>query len=246
MNHKESETRVRNIKTGIDTMNNNLNDKPYIPTAYDHYILKTLPYVQEFYQQTISMIRQYGRETGKLLDLGCGTGMLEKLLREAFPELAIVAVDPSEDMLKEAEEKQVPEVEYRLGTSQELSDIEEYDVITAIMSHHLMQPEERKDVISKIYRALKKEGVFISFENVLPEEDDYLKENELSRWQQFQIEAGKPEEDAESHRARCGVFYFPITVKEHIRLLKEAGFQHVYVFWKTYMQMGIMGIKGNR
>lgn len=216
--------------------------RPYVPAEFDQYIQSTLPYVREFYLQTLSMIRQYENTEGKLLDLGCGTGMLEMLLREAFPGLSLEGVDPSEEMLGVAKLKEIPNVVFRKGTSQELHAKEAYDIITAIEVHHFLQPEERKAVVSNIFHALKEGGIYIAFENVLPE-DPELKEQELNRWKDFQIAAGKTAEEAELHKKRCGIFYFPITVEEHIRLLKDTGFRHVYVFWRSHMQMGIMGIR---
>ena len=216
--------------------------KPYAESEYDEYILSTLPYVTEFYGQAISLIRQYGNPEGNLLDLGCGTGMFEKLLRSAFQTLTITGIDPSAEMLKEAKKKRIPEVEFREGISMNLNVKEKYDAVTAIMVHHFMQPDERRCVTTKILHALKKGGIYISYENVIPE-DEFLKEKELDRWQEFQITAGKPEEKAEEHRQRCGVYYFPITAEDHIHLLKETGFKYVNVFWKSYMQMGIFGIK---
>lgn len=225
-------------------MDNMLSSRPYAPAEFDQYILSTLPYVREFYLQTLSMIHQYGKTEGKLLDLGCGTGMLEKLLREDFPGLSLEGIDPSEEMLIVAKQKQIPNVVFRQATSQEIHAEDEYDIITAIEVHHFLQPDERKAVVSNVFRALKEGGIYIAFENVLPEDSD-LKEQELNRWKNFQIAAGKTEEEAELHKKRCGIFYFPVTVEDHIRLLKETGFRHVYVFWRSHMQMGIMGIKGS-
>lgn len=224
-------------------MNEELRSKiPYKPDDYDHYITYTLPFIRDMYGQVVSMVKNYGNTRGKMLDLGCGTGMLEKLIREALPELSIVAVDPSEKMLQQAREKQIPNVEYQKGISQEITYEDEFDLVTAIMSHHFMQADVRRETTAKVYKALKENGIFLCFENVIPE-DSFIKDKELSRWEAFQIKAGKDAEEAAEHRARCGVFYFPITVEEHVDLLKKVGFRYVYVFWRSYMQMGIMGIK---
>lgn len=216
--------------------------KPYVASEYDEYILSTLPYVKEFYGQAISLIRHYGNPEGSLLDLGCGTGMFEKLLRNEFPALSITGIDPSPEMLKEAEKKKIPEAQFRDGVSMDLNEKDTYDVVTAIMVNHFLKTEERRIVTEKILCALRNCGLYISYENVIPN-DEFLKEKELDRWQEFQIAAGKPEEKATEHRQRCGVYYYPITVEEHVGLLKETGFRHVYVFWKSYMQMGILGMK---
>ena len=54
---------------------------------------------------------------------------------------------------------------------------------------------------------------------------------------------GRLEEEADAHIDRCGVSYFPISMEAHMELLKRVGFRSVYVFWKSGMQMGIMGVK---
>ena len=73
--------------------------------------------------------------------------------------------------------------------------------------------------------------------------DSEVKEAELLRWGRYQQRHGKTQEEAKAHNARCGVNYFPLTVSAHIRLLKQTGFRHVHVFWYSYMQMGIYGVK---
>lgn len=56
-------------------------------------------------------------------------------------------------------------------------------------------------------------------------------------------ERKKATENVYKSLKKGGVNYFPLTVPEHIQLLKQTGFQHVYVFWYSYMQMGIYGVK---
>ena len=89
---------------------------------------------------------------------------------------------------------------------------------------------------------MKKGGIYISFENVVPS-DEEIKNKELLRWGKYQQRHGKTETEAKAHNARCGVNYFPLTVEEHIELVKKTGFKYVHVFWYSYMQMGIYAIK---
>ena len=93
-----------------------------------------------------------------------------------------------------------------------------------------------------VYHALKKGGIYICFENIIPE-DDELKTFELLRWGRYQQRRGKTEEEAKAHNARCGKDYFPLTMSQHIELLKNIGFSKVHIFWISYMQMGIYAIK---
>ena len=37
---------------------------------------------------------------------------------------------------------------------------------------------------------------------------------------------------------------FPITIEEHIKLLRECGFKSVDVLWTSYLQAGFWAVKG--
>lgn len=44
-------------------------------------------------------------------------------------------------------------------------------------------------------------------------------------------------------RNRRGVEVFPITLEQHIELLKKCGFRSVNVLWASYLQAGFWAIK---
>ena len=221
----------------------NDNTTPMAASVYDKEINNTIPYYSAFYQQTFEVIEQMNFSNLYWLDLGCGTGSLEKLAFERFTNLQFVVVDPSEKMLQEAKGKLGNQkIQYLCGDSVSIKYDSCFDVATAIQSHHYMQEEERKKATEKVYQALKKGGIYISFENVVPA-DETIKSMELLRWRKYQQRHGKTEQEAKAHNARCGVNYFPITIEEHMKLMKSAGFEHVHMFWYSYMQMGIYAIK---
>ena len=76
---------------------------------------------------------------GMVLDLGCGTGAMLKIIHEKYPELKLAGVDASSQMLAQAR-KIVPEAVLTEG------DIEEgvtgrFDVILSLnVLHHLRDP----------------------------------------------------------------------------------------------------------
>lgn len=221
----------------------NDNTTPMSAGTYDKEINNTIPYYSEFYDQTLDVIEQCDYEELHWLDLGCGTGSLEKLALQRFTNAQFVLVDPSEKMLEKAKEKlQDQNIQYMCGNSVSIDFDSSFDVVTAIQSHHYMHEDERKKATENVYKALKKGGIYISFENVVPEDTD-IKEMELLRWGRYQQRHGKTQAEAKAHNARCGVNYFPLTVSEHMQLLKQTGFRYVHVFWYSYMQMGIYGVK---
>lgn len=221
----------------------NDNTTPMAASAYDKEINNTIPYYSEFYEQTLDVIEQCKFSELDWLDLGCGTGTLEQKAYERFEELKFVLLDPSEKMLEQAKQKLGNKnVQYICGDSVSINYDSCFDVVTAIQSHHYMGKKERREATEKVYKALKKGGIYISFENVVPS-DGEIKNKELLRWGKYQQRHGKTEAEAKAHNARCGVNYFPLTVEEHIELVKKTGFVYVHVFWYSYMQMGIYAIK---
>lgn len=221
----------------------NDNATPLSANEYDAEINKTIPNYSSFYEQTIDVVEQCGYASIRWLDLGCGTGTLEGVALKHFPDAHFVLVDPSQKMLDQAKEKLAAyKVDYLCGKSTDINYEKEFEVVTAIQSHHYMSVEERALAVEKAFRALKKNGIFVCFENVIPD-DDAIKKRELLRWGRYQQRQGKTAEEALAHNARCGVNYFPLTVQQHIDLLKKTGFQYVHVFWISYMQMGIYAIK---
>lgn len=221
----------------------NDNATPMAAKVYDREINNTIPYYPEFYDQTLDVVEQYSSDGINWLDLGCGTGTLEEFAYQRFSDLRFTLVDPSEKMLEQAKEKlSGRSVQYICTDSASIEFAGCFDVVTAIQSHHYMYEDARRTATERVYHALKEGGIYISFENVIPE-DEEVKAFELLRWGEYQQRHGKTPEEAKAHNARCGVNYFPLTVDQHVRLLKEVGFRKVHVFWFSYMQMGIYGIK---
>ena len=224
-------------------MMKNDNTTPLAANEFDKKINNTIPYYPEFYLQTLDIVKQCAFESIDWLDLGCGTGTLEEYAFQESADIRFVLVDPSEKMLEQAKLKlKNDSIEYINGRSDEIRFENRFDVVTAIQSHHYMRAEQRRKATGAVFRALRNKGIFLSFENVVPE-DESVKSFELQRWARYQQRNGKTLEEAKAHNARCGTNYFPLTVNEHIQLLKDVGFRKIYVFWRSYMQMGIYGIK---
>jgi tRNA (cmo5U34)-methyltransferase len=210
---------------------------------YDENINRTIPYYDEFHKQTIDVVQNMEYQQIKWLDIGCGTGTLTARAAETFQDAHFLLADPSPKMIEQAKcNMQGKKADFRLVNSIELYYDNQFQVVTAIQAHHYMKNEERKEALANIYQALQAGGIFIAFENIIPD-SEILKALELERWGKYQLRMGKSEQEVETHKSRCGQNYFPLTVQEHIKLLTDSRFQYVNVFWRSYMQMGIYAIK---
>lgn len=221
----------------------NDNTTPMSAKNYDSQISLTIPYYEEFHKQTFSVVKNMYFKKIDWLDLGCGTGVLANKAFKLFHNVKFTMVDPSEKMLETAKKNNASsQAMYVCAGSDNINFIDEFDVITAIQSHHYMHKDERKKASENVYRALHKGGIYITFENVIPETEE-IRNLELQRWGTYQKEHGKSDDEVRKHIARCGVNYFPITIKQHIELLEETGFRNIHVFWYSYMQAGIYAMK---
>ena len=221
------------------------NTTPFKVNAYDENVPKVIPFYSELSEQVISVIRAFFPDKRlALLDTGCGTGTFALKALERLDIERLTLCDPSENMLNDARAKLA-------GRNCELLDIgsekmmfvNEFDVVTAIQSHHYFDPLTRERAVANCFRALKKGGIFIYFENTAPLTDTG-REILLKRLGEYQLSSGRTQEETDSHLARYGVEYFPINIKEHLDMLGKTGFAACELFWQSYMQCGFYAVKG--
>lgn len=221
----------------------NDNKSAYNSGIYDEHITNVLPYYREYHNQALDVVRAMGTGSPVWLDTGCGTGTLAMRILESFPEAKLTLCDPSEKMLDIAKAKLAGnDVRFFNISSEQLDFENEFDVVTAIQCHHYLSPEGRENAVRACYKALKDSGVFITFENIKME-TDAADTVALRRWQTFLEEHGNSPEDVKMHIERRGVEVFPITITQHLDLLKKCGFRSVNVLWTSYLQTGFWALK---
>ena len=221
----------------------NDNQSAFNSSEYDRKIKQTLPYYDEFYKQVIELVKTFHTSAIKWLDIGCGTGKMRSVALENIELEQFVFCDSSAEMIRISEKQfHRPNTAFSVCNVQNLKYTNEFDVITAIQVNHYLHIEERKAALKKCYAALKENGIFITFENFSPftgiGEKVYLE-----KWKRYQLKHGKSLEECNKHIERYGKDYFPITVKEHINLMRNSGFQVVEILWLSNMQVGIWGVK---
>jgi len=220
------------------------NRSAYNSNVYDANIVSTLPYYREYHNQIIDLVRTTGLNDICWLDTGCGTGTLANRVFEEREDVRFTLCDPSEKMLERAKEKlNGKDIRFLNIQSQELEFDSEFDIVTAVQCHHYLKPEARRTAVQNCCRALKDNGIFVTFENIkmTTDESDMIA---LKRWENFLSEHLNDPEKVAHHMNRRGIEVFPITIEEHIKLLRESGFRSVDVLWTSYLQAGFWAIKG--
>ena len=123
-------------------------------------------------------------EGALVLDLGCGTGTLTRLLADRGFDM--IGVDASEEMLSRAREKNCEGILY---LEQQLDDFELYGTVAAIVSttdtlNHIIDPDELRRVFRLAHNYLDPGGMFVFDLNMPPKFDtvyhdrDYVLEDD--------------------------------------------------------------------
>lgn len=212
-------------------------------SEYDRKIKTTLPYYEEFYKQVVDAVKIHLDKPLTWLDIGCGTGKMGEVAFETVPIEKFVFCDNAASMTDIAKRRFFDKsAEFITASVFELDTNRRFDVITAIQVFHYFQREERIQAVKTCYDALKTNGIFITFENFAP----YSKIGKhlfLERWKSYQLSQGKTAEECEAHIDRYGKGYFPVSVSEHLEVLRQCGFENAEILWLSNMQVGLIGIK---
>ena len=220
------------------------NKSAFCAEIYDNKIRKVIPLYDVIYDQITDLIRTYfGDRSISLLDTGCGTGRMGLQASETLNLSELVLCDPSEKMLEGAREKLAGKnAEFCMCGSEELNFENRFDVVTAIQCHHYFDRSQRETAVKNCFRALKPGGMFICFENTAPFTETG-RNLVLKRIENFGLNAGRTPEEAAHHTGRYNTEYFPVTVSDHLELLRKTGFAVSEIFWLSYLQSGYYAVK---
>lgn len=210
---------------------------------YDREITSVIPYYKDMCAQILDLAAAFSFEKPNWLDTGCGTGTLVQMAQKQFPNASFTLCDPSQEMLCMAEHRLAEKgCRFFCIPSQGMDFTEEFDIVTAVFAHHYLSLEQRKQAVESCCKALKKGGVFVSFENVMPN-GKAGKEAGLKRWAYFQQQRGREKEEIRAHLQRINQQVFPLTLEQQTTLLQTCGFTTVELLWASYMQVGLYAVK---
>ena len=203
---------------------------------------------EEWGEYLAYLLKEYGIKDGLLLDLGCGTGKLTRIMESYGYDM--IGVDNSYEMLDMAREHASENILYLL---QDMREFELYGTVRAIYSacdsiNYILEEEELREVFALANNYLDPGGLFVFDINSPYKYEELLAENTFAEtreegsfiWENFYDEEEKineydltlyiGEEDGrflrfqETHYQKC---YELSTIQ---RLLEEAGMEFVAAY----------------
>lgn len=127
---------------------------------FDEHLTTTLEYKTPYYlTEFIHSNATLTNPIKKVLDLGCGTGLLGQALIKQFNIESLTGVDLSTKMLKKSKDKKIYNLLYKADILEYLqSDNESYDTITA--ADVFIYVGDLKAVMTAVHQRLKLNGYF--------------------------------------------------------------------------------------
>jgi tRNA (cmo5U34)-methyltransferase len=189
----------------------------------------------------------------RVLDLGCGDGIITHELLKADENLSATLVDGSADMLEKAKErlKGFNNVCFISASFQEILSRNilqaDFDFIVSSLSIHHLTKDEKELLFQKMYSCLNSDGYFLNVDVILAPTES-LEQWYMSLWQEW-IAEKKALLGIESNygddtmrRYKENKDNKPDTLDDQMNALKAVGFKEVDCFYKY----GIFTIFGGK
>jgi tRNA (cmo5U34)-methyltransferase len=190
----------------------------------------------------------------RVLDLGCGDGLLLATVLQAFPQAAGVALDFSPLMLEQAGRRlaqlggRADVVEADLGTPAWLGRVAgPFDAVVSGFAIHHLADDRKRALYGEIHGLLSEGGAFLNCEHVSspsPRLEAMFDDAMSEHLYQSRRERGEAVTREQVHRELLGrpdrAANILASVEEQCRWLREVGFRDVDCFWK-YFELAIFG-----
>ena len=212
---------------------------------FDDIIVKLIPYYEQMLRALIDAI-PFGFDTKiRVIDLGCGTGTIAKMISDRFPNAHIVCLDIASNMIDMAKYKlsNHPDAEFIVGDFAHIDFTEKFDVVVSSLAlHHLETDVDKKKLYTKIFENLNNNGVFYNADVVLASTTEQ-QEISMTRWKEY-MNRNIPMDEIEN---RWIPTYEnedrPAKLMDQLEWLREIGFNPVDVTWKYYNFCVYGGVK---
>lgn len=196
---------------------------------YDNLIIKCVPDYEKILKLLVEHIP---KKSKKILDLGVGTGNIESYIFKKFPQVTIEGLDISSHLLKIAKEKhkKFQFIPIKGDIRESYFKKKKYDCVISSLTIHHMEDNEKIKIFSNIFSALKKEGIFINFDMVMPEKSnlDKMREKLFLRMKKQGLSAKFINMERQEMKERDKL----AKIKIQKNWLKETGFSYRVLYKK--------------
>ena len=220
-----------------------------VTNVFDDMITRSVPFYKEIHALILDIFSKIPTKGELIYDLGCSTGttiqLLHRSLKESGDKPKFVGIDSSESMIKKCRGNLSHEknLNFKL-INEKIQDVELQSSKIIIMNYTLqfIPTKKRLPILKKIYKSLKKGGVFIMSEKIRPEFEN-VEEVITELYYDFKRRNGYSNLEIMQKREALEKVLTPNTIGQQKTLLKDAGFNSYDTIFQWYNFSSFIGIK---
>lgn len=218
-----------------------------VANVFDDMVQRSVPFYKEIHSLIADLVLRYYQDDKKVFDFGCSTGTTIWLLEHHFLKhnrsIKFTGVDMSAPMIKKAKEKceSVRNVDFFEGDMTQVS-LDEAQVVILNYTLQFLKVEKRKAFLKKIYDALPSGGILILSEKIRSPLAT-MEECITDLYYDFKRRQGYSELEISQKREALENVLIPLTPKEQVTMMEEAGFSQTEMLFRWYNFASYLGIK---
>lgn len=220
-----------------------------VAEAFDDMVSRSVPFYDEIHRILLDVLNRFSKPDQLVYDLGCSTGttikMASEFLSQHDKKTRFIGVDSSAPMLQKCREKlDAANIQNFELLEEDIEKLELEDCDFVIMNYTLqfLPVAKRKEVLSRIYRALKPGGVLFLSEKVKTDNPTF-DELYVDLYYDFKRRNGYSELEISQKREALENVLIPLTPKQQIKQLKASGFERSEMLFRWYNFCCYLGVK---
>lgn len=198
-----------------------------------------VPGLDALHRMTEILLAEQAPPDAHVLVLGAGGGLELETLALAHDAWRFVGVDPARAMLDQAARRLGPLMERIELVHGYIDDAPAgpFDAATCLLTLHFLDAAERLRTLREIRARLKPGAPFVAAHSSFPQ-DDEVRPAWLSRYAAYAVASGIEPQQAEGARAAVAANLAVLAPEEDERLLREAGFSEIGLFYAAFTWRG--------
>lgn len=205
-----------------------------VASVFDDMLERSIPFYKESQKITEFFALKKLKKGGTMYDLGCSTAsLLISISSKLKNDAQLIGLDNSQAMLDRAKKKcEAFGAKVKVKNKDILKyDYKKADVFVSNYTLQFIRPLVREELVKKIAKSLKKEGVFIFSEKVISHQPK-LNKDLIECYYDFKKTQGYSEFEIAQKREALENVLVPYSEEENIKMALNNGFSHCEVVFR--------------
>jgi tRNA (cmo5U34)-methyltransferase len=190
-------------------------------THYDAERRQMVPCFEQLYGTAVRLLTLREGPVERVLDLGAGTGLMSEAVLARHPDVELVLLDGSAEMLERARERLPESATMVVGDLRGPLPNGPFDAVVSSLAIHHLEPEEQRALYGRIPALLRPGGVFVNAEHIAGA-TPWLESANRTLWREAAVGAGAGEQMLAQADDRMGLNRC-VSVADQISWLADAG-----------------------